>query len=238
MPLVAPSLLSANFANLLPDIREMEEAGASVLHFDVMDGHFVPNLTVGIPVLRSVRKVTKLELDVHLMISNPDHMAEAFAEAGADWVTVHYESSVHLNRLLTMLRERKVKPGVALNPHTPVSVLEESLFLCHHVLIMSVNPGFGGQKFISTSFEKVRKLMDLIRSRGLEVRIEIDGGIGPANTAEAVESGVDVIVAGSAIFDASSPREAFRLMQRSADETRAAKVRASAPSAQARSVRT
>ncbi|HXK62615.1 MAG TPA: ribulose-phosphate 3-epimerase, partial [Acidobacteriota bacterium] len=177
MPLIAPSLLSANFANLLPDIREMEEGGARVLHVDVMDGHFVPNITVGIPVLQAIRKVTKLELDVHLMISNPDQMADAFARAGADWVTVHYESAIHLNRILTGLREQGVKPGVALNPHTPVAALEEVLFLCHHVLIMSVNPGFGGQKFISTSFEKVRKLVNLIRSQGLQVKVEIDGGI-------------------------------------------------------------
>jgi len=210
----------------------MEEAGASVLHFDVMDGHFVPNITMGIPVLKSIKKVTRLPLDVHLMITNPDQMAEAFAEAGADWLTVHYETAIHLNRLLTRFSEQGVKPGVALNPHTPVSVLEESLFLCHHVLIMSVNPGFGGQKFISTSFEKVRKLRDLIRSQGLQVKIEIDGGIGPENTAAAVESGVDVIVAGSAIFNAANPRETFRQMQQSADE-----IRAVSPSASARGAR-
>ncbi len=236
-PLVAPSLLSANFANLLPDIREMEDAGAEVLHFDVMDGHFVPNITVGIPVLKAIKKVTKLPLDVHLMISNPDQMAEAFAEAGADWLTVHYESAVHLNRLLTHFAEHGVKPGVALNPHTPVSVLEETLSLCHHILIMSVNPGFGGQKFISHSFEKVRKLKDLIRSQGLQVKIEIDGGIGLDNTAAAVESGVDVIVAGSAIFHAPNPRETFRQMQRSADEIRAAGSGVSAPGASARGPR-
>lgn len=227
-PLVAPSLLSANFVNLLGDIRAMEEAGAEILHCDVMDGHFVPNITVGIPVLKSVKQATRLPLDVHLMISNPDQMAEAFVEAGADWLTVHYESSIHLNRLLTRFGERGVKAGVALNPHTPVSVLEESLSLCHHVLIMSVNPGFGGQEFISSSFEKVRKLGDLIRSQGLEVRIEIDGGIGPDNTAAAVASGVDVIVAGSAIFHAPDPRETFKQMRRFAEETRATGSRASA----------
>lgn len=236
-PLVVPSLLAANFANLLPDIRLMEDAGAQVLHLDVMDGHFVPNITVGIPVLKSVKKVTSLPFDVHLMISNPDHMAEAFAEAGADWLTVHYESAIHLNRLLTHFGERGVKPGVALNPHTPVAVLEEILFLCHHVLIMSVNPGFGGQKFISNSFEKVRKLKDLIRSQGLQVKVEIDGGIGPENTAAAVESGVDVIVAGSAIFHAPNPLETFRQMQRFADETRAAGSGVSASGASAPKVR-
>jgi ribulose-phosphate 3-epimerase len=232
--LVVPSLLSANFANLLPDIREMEEAGAELLHLDVMDGHFVPNITVGIPVLKSIKKVTGLPLDVHLMISNPDSMAEGFAEAGADWLTVHYESTVHLNRLLTRLSEQGVKPGVALNPHTPVLLLEETLFLCHHILIMSVNPGFGGQKFISNSFEKVRKLNDLILSQGLQVKIEIVGGIGPENTAAAVDSGVDVIVAGSAIFHATDPRETFRQMQQSADEIRAADSGARASGAGAR----
>jgi ribulose-phosphate 3-epimerase len=218
-PQVAPSILSANFVNLLQGIREMEEAGAELLHVDVMDGHFVPNLTVGLPVIKAIREHTSLELDVHLMISNPDQMTEAFALAGASWLTVHYESAVHLNRLLTSIAEHGLKPGVALNPHTPVAMLEEVLQDCHHILIMSVNPGFGGQKFIPSSFEKVRKLKDLIRSQGLQVRIEIDGGIGPGNTAEAVRSGVDVIVAGSAIFQARSPGDVFREMQQTAEET-------------------
>jgi ribulose-phosphate 3-epimerase len=218
-PQVAPSILSANFANLLSDIRMMEQAGAEVLHVDVMDGHFVPNLTVGLPVIEAIRANTSLELDVHLMISNPDQMAEAFALAGATWLTVHYESAVHLNRLLVSIAQHGLKPGVALNPHTPVAMLEEVLEACHHVLIMSVNPGFGGQKFIPSSFEKVRKLRDLIRSQGLQVRIEIDGGIGPGNTADAVRSGVDVIVAGSAIFSAPCPVDVFREMQQTAERT-------------------
>jgi len=178
-----------------------------------MDGHFVPNITVGIPVVAALKKNTFLTLDVHLMISNPDTMAEPFLDAGADWLTVHYEGSAHLHRLLDLIRTRGARPGVAINPHTPVCCLEEVVPFCHHVLVMSVNPGFGGQKFISASFEKVRKLRELIRSSAIDVKIAIDGGIGPANTGEAVRSGVDVIVAGSAIFHSPSPKEAFRQMQ-------------------------
>jgi ribulose-phosphate 3-epimerase len=217
-PRVIPSILSANFANLLQDIQTMERAGAEVLHVDVMDGHFVPNITVGVPVVRAIRQITKLELDVHLMVTNPEQMAPAFAEAGANWISVQYESALHLDRLLHLIEEHGVRPGVALNPHTPVLLLEEALHLCHHVLIMSVNPGFGGQKFISTSFQKVRKLRDLIRSRDLDVKIEIDGGIGPGNTAEAVRNGADLLVSGSAIFRSQRPADVFREMKRIAEE--------------------
>ncbi|MBI4446943.1 MAG: ribulose-phosphate 3-epimerase [Acidobacteria bacterium] len=214
---IAPSLLSADFCNLGRDIESMEEAGARILHLDVMDGHFVPNLSLGTPVVGAVRKKTRLILDVHLMISNPDHMIDAFIDAGADYLSVHYESSFHLDNLLDRIRSRGVQPGVVLNPQTPVAVLEEIIHKCHHVLIMSVNPGFGGQKFISTSFEKVRKLKDLLTSRKLDVRIEIDGGLGPLNTTEAVRSGVDIIVAGSAIFDSADPRATFEQMQQTAE---------------------
>ena len=217
-PQVIPSILSANFACLLQDIRAMEQAGAEVLHVDVMDGHFVPNITIGVPVVRALRQNTDLELDVHLMITNPEQMIPAFAEAGANWMSVQYESALHLDRLLHLIQEHGVRPGVALNPHTPVLLLEETLHLCHHVLIMSVNPGFGGQKFISTSLQKVRKLRDLIRFRDLDVKIEIDGGIGPGNTAEAVRSGVNLLVAGSAIFRSDRPEDVFRQMQKTAEE--------------------
>jgi ribulose-phosphate 3-epimerase len=212
-PEVVPSILSADFANLARDIRIVEEAGAKILHVDVMDGHFVPNLTIGLPALESIRRITDLLIDVHLMISNPDEMAFRYAEAGADFVTVHFEAATHLDQILGMVRENGAMPGVVLNPHTPVTVLEEILPKCEMVLIMSVNPGFGGQQFISTSFDKVRKLRELVDSRDLNVRIEIDGGIGLHNTAEAVYAGVDVIVAGSAIFHSEDPAATYKEMQ-------------------------
>ena len=218
MALVAPSILSADFLHLADDVRAMEEAGARMLHVDVMDGHFVPNLSIGVPVIAELRRNTDLLLDVHLMISNPDEMASQYIQAGADYLSVHYEAANHLDRLMEGIREESAQPGVVLNPHTPVSVLEEILPKCHYILIMSVNPGFGGQKFISTSLEKVRKLKALIDSKGLEVKIEIDGGMGPENTREAVESGVDMVVAGSAIFGSKNPQETFHQMQRAADE--------------------
>ncbi len=216
MPQIAPSILSADFAHLGRDVQAMEEAGARMLHFDVMDGHFVPNLTVGIPVLASLRKMTRLHIDVHLMISNPDEMAEAYVDAGADMVSVHYETVRHLDRLLMRIREKGAKPGVVLNPHTPVSVLEDILPRCDFVLIMSVNPGFAAQKFISYSFEKVRKLRSMSNERGLDLRIEIDGGMGPHNVAQAVEAGVDWVVSGSAIFGSEDPLRTFQTMQQAA----------------------
>ena len=217
MALVAPSVLSADFANLAAAIHEMEEAGAQILHIDVMDGHFVPNLTIGIPVVESIRRCTKLVLDVHLMISNPEQMADPFIQAGADYLSVHYETvdgQNHLIDLIEAIRDRGAQPGVVLNPATPVSALDRLLGHCYYVLIMSVNPGFSGQKFISNSFEKVRELKELIESRSLDVRVEIDGGMGAHNTEQAVRSGVDIVVAGSAVFNSPSPKEAFRQMQR------------------------
>ena len=217
MALIAPSILSADFLNLGQDIHNIQQAGAQILHVDVMDGHFVPNLTIGLPVIEALRNSTDLLLDVHLMISNPERMVEAYIDAGADYLSVHYETVTHLDRLVERIREKGAQPGVVLNPHTPVLVLEEILKKCHHTLLMSVNPGYGGQKFISASFEKVRKLRSLIDSQGLSVKIEIDGGMGPENTEEAVRSGVDIVVAGSAIFHAKSPKEAFHQMQRIAE---------------------
>jgi ribulose-phosphate 3-epimerase len=220
-PEVAPSILSADFTHLARDIRIVEEAGARILHVDVMDGHFVPNLTIGLPALESIRKITDLLIDVHLMISNPDAMAVRYAEAGADFVTVHYEVAKHLDQILTQVRDCGVMPGVVLNPHTPVSVLEEILPKCEMVLIMSVNPGYGGQEFIASSFEKVRKLKAMVEAMKLNVRIEIDGGIGLHNTAEAVYAGVDVIVAGSAIFHSKDPAATYREMQGTAEKVNA-----------------
>ena len=220
MALIAPSILSADFANLGRDVEKVERAGARLIHVDVMDGHFVPNLTIGVPVIQALNRFTDLVLDVHLMIANPEDKVEPYIEAGADYLSVHFETVVHLDRLISRIHESGAKPGVVLNPPTPVSVLEEILPKCHHVLVMSVNPGFGGQKFISTSFQKVRKLKSLVDSQKLDVKIEIDGGIDAHNTEEAVRSGVDIAVAGSAIFGASDPGEAFQEMQRIADEAR------------------
>jgi len=217
MAVIAPSILSADFLNLGKDIRKIQEAGARILHVDVMDGHFVPNLTIGLPVIEALRNGTDLLLDVHLMISNPEQMVEAYIEAGADYLSVHYETVDHLDRLVERIREKGAQPGVVLNPHTPVLILEEILKKCHHVLLMSVNPGYGGQKFISASFDKVRKLKSLIDSQGLNVKIEIDGGMGPDNTEKAVQSGVDIVVAGSAIFHSQSPKDTFHQMQRIAE---------------------
>ena len=217
MALIAPSILSADFLDLGQEVRKIQEAGAQILHVDVMDGHFVPNLTIGLPVIEALRNSTDLLLDVHLMISNPEQMAEAYIDAGADYLSVHYESTHHLDRLVERIREKGAQPGVVLNPHTPVLVLDEIARKCHHILLMSVNPGYGGQKFISASFEKVRKLKSLIDSQGLSVKIEIDGGMGPENTEEAVQSGVDIVVAGSAIFHSKSPKDTFHQMQRIAE---------------------
>ncbi len=218
MAWIAPSLLSANFVSLGEDIDVMESAGAKLLHLDVMDGNFVPNLSIGPPVIKAIRKHTKLILDIHLMISNPEALIETFIEAGANYLSIHYETVSHLDRLIDQIRKGGVQPGVVVNPHTPVSLLEEILPKCHHVLIMSVNPGFGGQDFIASSLEKVRKLRLLIEERDLDVKIEIDGGMGLENTEEAVCSGVDIVVAGSAIFGSPSPVETFRRMQQIADQ--------------------
>lgn len=217
MAWVAPSLLAADFAELGRAVRTMEEAGARLLHIDVMDGHFVPNLTVGIPVLEALRPRTSLILDVHLMIANPEAMAESFVEAGADYLTVHYETVTHLDRLLERIREKGALPGVALNPHSPTGLLEEIAGRCHHILIMSVNPGFGGQRFIAGSYKKVRKVRSWLQARNLDVKIEIDGGIDLGTIEEAVRNGVDIAVAGSAIFHSQDPKEAFRELQERAD---------------------
>ena len=216
MAVIAPSILSADFMNLGEEVRRMEKVGAQILHVDVMDGNFVPNLTIGVPVVEKLSQWTELSLDVHLMIANPEQTVDLYIDAGANYLSVHFETVLHLDRLLDRIRERGVQPGVVLNPHTPVSALEEVLPKCHHVLLMSVNPGFGGQQFISSSFQKVRKLKSLIDSQDLSVKIEIDGGIGLGNVREVVESGVDIVVAGSAIFGSEDPEEAFLQMEKNA----------------------
>jgi ribulose-phosphate 3-epimerase len=207
---IAPSILSADFARLGEEIEAVERGGAALLHFDVMDGHFVPNLTIGLPVLKSIARATRLPVDAHLMITEPGRYAEQFVEAGARMVSVHVEADAHLHRTLMAIKERGAQAGVAINPLTPLAHLEEALPYADFILLMSVNPGFGGQKFIPTSVDKLRRLRRLIDERGLKTRIEIDGGIDRTNIAEVAASGAEIIVAGSAVFGASDPAEAVR----------------------------
>lgn len=197
---IAPSILSADFAELGPEIRRVEAAGADLIHIDVMDGHFVPNLTIGPPVVAALRKVSRLPFDVHLMIDNPQDMVAAFIKAGADLVTVHAEVAPHLHRLLQTIREQGVKAGVSLNPSTPLAMVEEVLDSVDMVLIMSVNPGFGGQKFIPGSVEKIRRLRALIAASGHKVDIEVDGGINAETARLVTAAGADILVAGSAVY--------------------------------------
>jgi len=197
-PLIAPSILSADFSRLGDEIREVEKAGAHWLHVDVMDGHFVPNLTIGPLVVEALRPLTKLPLDCHLMVERPEDWIEPFAKAGADVITIHAEASAHLDRQLNRIRDLGKKAGVSINPGTPVSAIEEVLGLVDLVLIMSVNPGFGGQKFIDSAIGKIEKLVALRGKR--HYQIEVDGGVGIANAGRLVKAGADVLVAGSAIF--------------------------------------
>jgi len=200
---VAPSILSADFSRLGEEIRAVETAGADIIHIDVMDGHFVPNITIGPLIVQAARKVTKLPLDVHLMIENPELYIADFAKAGADCLTVHAEASYHLHRLVQSIREYKgVKAAVSLNPATPLDALDYVLVDLDMVLIMSVNPGFGGQAFIPSQLDKIRMLRKRIDDRGLSVEIEVDGGIKTDNAAEVTAAGADILVAGSAVFGA------------------------------------
>lgn len=214
---IAPSLLSADFCNLQRDIEMLEKAGADVLHIDVMDGHFVPNITIGIPVLEAIKKYAKIPCDVHLMIEKPERYVEDFVKAGADYLTVHAEACTHLHRTLQHIRSLGCKSGVALNPHTPISAIEEVLDEVDLILIMSVNPGFGGQSFIPNALDKVRRLKSLLKSRNLEhIEIEIDGGVKLNNIQEVAEAGVDIIVSGSGIFN-GKPEETIAEMKRLVD---------------------
>ena len=207
-----PSILSADFAHLADQVAAAERGGGTVVHVDVMDGHFVPNLTIGPPVVKCLLKATKLPLDCHLLIENPNDSIAAFADAGADWVSVHYEACPHLHRSLEMILKAGMKPGVVVNPHTRVELLSEVLPMVHHVLIMSVNPGFGGQAFIPASLGRIRRLAELRREMGLTFRIEVDGGVAHDTVAQVVQAGAELLVAGSAVFAAGDPERDARAL--------------------------
>lgn len=207
---IAPSILSADFARLGEEISAAERGGASILHFDVMDGKFVPNITVGLPVLKSLRKATKMTIDAHLMIEDPGTYATQFVEAGADMVSVHIEADPHIHRTLGAIRSAGAKAGVVLNPATSLSTLDDVLPHCDFVLVMSVNPGFGGQKFIESSLDKLRRLKSIITERDLPVRIEVDGGVDVNNIAQVAAAGAEMIVAGSAVFGGGDPQSAVK----------------------------
>jgi ribulose-phosphate 3-epimerase len=207
---IAPSILSADFARLAEEIQSVERAGASLLHVDVMDGRFVPNITIGLPVVKAISRATRLPLDAHLMIVEPGQYAEQFVAAGAKMVSVHIEADPHAHRTLSAIRAAGGLAGIAINPATSLSAVEEVLKFADYVLLMSVNPGFGGQKFIPESLDKLRRLRSMIDERGLSTRIEIDGGIDRENIAEVAAAGAEIIVSGSAIFSAKDPGVAFR----------------------------
>jgi ribulose-phosphate 3-epimerase len=197
---IAPSILSADFAKLAEEIEEIERAGADIVHLDVMDGHFVPNLTIGPPVIAAIRKKTGLPLDAHLMIENPDRFVEAFIQAGVNMLSVHIEADVHINRTLNYIREKGVKAGVAVNPGTSLSSLEEILPIADYILIMTVNPGFGGQQFIPSMLKKIGRLRESVVKNGYSTRIEVDGGIDMNNLPDVLDAGAEIVVAGSTIF--------------------------------------
>lgn len=216
---IAPSILSADFARLADAVAEAEAAGADWIHVDVMDGHFVPNITIGVPVVAALRRVTRLPLDVHLMIEQPDRYVDAFVDAGADWLTVHQEASVHMHRTVERIRQLGAKPGVSINPATPSSALSEILPYVDMVLVMSVNPGFGGQTFIPTSTAKIAGLRRDLDERGLwPIELEVDGGISAKTAAEVVAAGATVLVAGAAVFNkAGSVAENIRSLRAAAE---------------------
>ena len=210
--LIAPSILSADFARLGEEIHAVEKGGAGLVHVDVMDAHFVPNLTLGPPIVEAIRRTTALPVDCHLMIEEPDRWVDAFADAGADLISVHQEAAVHLNRTLSHIRSRGVLAGVVLNPATPVATLVDVLADADYVLLMSVNPGFGGQKFIPGVLSKVRELRGRLDEGRLPARIEVDGGIGPSNIKSVADAGADWFVAGSAVYGSGDPTKSARAL--------------------------
>jgi len=221
---ILPSILAADFARLGEQIAALETAGCRMLHLDVMDGHFVPNITIGPPVVASLRKATQATLDVHLMIEDPDKYAPIFIAAGADQISVHQEACRHLDSTLRMIRAEGAKAGVVINPATPVATLEDVLDIVDYVLVMSVNPGFGGQVFIPNALTKVRDLAARRKARGLQFPIEIDGGVNTQNLGKIIEAGVEWVVAGSSIFHSVNPPSAFEEMRRIAHDATAVRV--------------
>ena len=207
-----PSILSADFAQLGEQVAAAERGGGSVIHVDVMDGHFVPNITIGPPVVKSLRRATALPLDCHLMIENPDEFIPAFAEAGANWISVHYEACRHLHRSLELIAAHGCRPGVVVNPATTVELLAEILPMVHHVLVMSVNPGFGGQRFIEFSLDKIRRLAQIRQERGLAFKIEVDGGVAHDTVHRIVQAGAELLVAGNAVFGTGNPERDARAL--------------------------
>jgi ribulose-phosphate 3-epimerase len=215
---LAPSILAADFARLGEEVRAACDGGGSVVHVDIMDGHFVPNLTIGPPVVKSLRKVTELPLDCHLMIENPDDYIPAFAEAGADWISVHQEACRHLNRTLHLIKSHDCLAGVVINPATPAETLSEVLHIADYVLVMSVNPGFGSQKFIPSVVHKIRRLADVRAERGLNYRLEVDGGVALDTVGEVVRAGAEILVAGNAVFGKGDPKKNAQELLKAATE--------------------
>ena len=221
---IVPSILSADFARLAEEVARVERAGIAMIHIDVMDGHFVPNLTLGPALVKALRKTTDLAFDVHLMITDPDQFAPHFIDAGANQVSVHQEVCPHLDRSLRLIQERGARAGVVINPATPVSMLEDVLDVVDHVLVMSVNPGFGNQRFLPRSLHKIRQLDQIRRERKLPFQIEIDGGVSRANIGDIVRAGCDWLVTGSAVFESADPTATVKEMQQLAGEATAVRV--------------
>ena len=221
---LAPSILSADFARLAEQVAAAVQGGATVVHFDVMDGHFVPNLTIGPPVLKSLRKAVQAPIDCHLMIENPDLYIPAFADAGANWISVHQEACVHLNRTLNLIKNHGCRAGVVINPATPAETLSEVLDIVDYVLVMSVNPGFGAQQFIPSVLDKVRKLVALRDATRTNFRIEMDGGMALDTIGDAVRAGVEIIVAGNAVFGHGDPAENARQLLKAANSATLVRV--------------